>query len=109
MIGYDTIYAHQDKEDDALVGIKSTALLFGQRSKFWVSIFYASAMTLILLALIFSGAGLISLALLTLPAIHLVRQIMNWDMDDAENSLQIFKSNRNFGLLVLLSVALTAI
>jgi len=102
-LGYDTIYAHQDKDDDALVGIKSTALLLGERSKFWVSIFYAAAMALITLSSLIAGSGLLSLALLVLPAIHMVRQIMDWDIDDAHSSLETFKSNRNFGLLVLLS------
>lgn len=102
-LGYDTIYAHQDKEDDEIIGIKSTALLFGERSKFWVSIFYGCAMILIALASIVAGSGLISLALLALPAIHLFRQILEWDIDDPHSALLIFKSNRNFGLLVLVS------
>lgn len=106
-LGYDTIYAHQDKDDDQIVGIKSTALLFGERSKFWVGLFYAAAIILIMLTSIIAGSGLISLALLTLPAIHLFRQVMDWEMNDPENSLQIFKSNRNFGLLVLLSFAVS--
>ncbi len=106
-LGYDTVYAHQDKKDDALVGIKSTALLFGERSKFWVGIFYAASISLIALASFLAGSGLISLAVLALPAIHLFRQVMDWDMDDPENSLIIFKSNRNFGLLVLLSFAVS--
>lgn len=106
-LGYDTIYAHQDREDDALVGIKSTALLFGDRSKFWVSIFYTMAMLLIIGASILAGASIISLTLLVLPAIHFMRQVINWDMDDAYNSLEVFKSNRNLGLLVLLSFALS--
>lgn len=102
-LGYDTIYAHQDKDDDALVGIKSTALLFGERSKFWVGIFYLASMVFLTLASIVAGSGLISLALLVLPAIHLMRQLMAWDIDDALSSLEVFKSNRTFGLLVLLS------
>ena len=106
-LGYDTIYAHQDKADDEIIGIKSTALLFGERSKFWVSLFYAMAFALIFLASVMAGSGLISLALLTLPAIHLFRQILDWEMDDPENSLLVFKSNRNFGLLVLLSFAVS--
>ncbi len=104
-MGYDTIYAHQDKEDDLIVGIKSTALLFGERSKFWVSIFYGLAILFIALASILAGSGLISLALLALPAIHFFRQVLDWDTDDPQSSLWIFKSNRNFGFLVLLSFA----
>lgn len=108
-MGYDTIYAHQDAADDELVGIKSTALLFGERSKFWVRRFYIAAIVLIALSSWLAGSGLISLALLIIPAIHLMRQISYWNLYDAENSLYIFKSNRNFGLLVLLSFAVSDI
>lgn len=108
-MGYDTIYAHQDKEDDAIVGIKSTARLFGDNSKLWVSAFYSCTFILLVATALYAGAGLISLALLILPAIHLYRQIQDWDMDDPEISLLIFKSNRNFGLLVLLCFALIGI
>lgn len=104
-LGYDTVYAHQDKKDDALVGIKSTALLFGSRSKLWVGIFYSLTMIFILLASFLAGAGVISVALLIFPAFHLFRQLQDWEIDDPANSLTIFKSNRNFGLLVLVSFA----
>lgn len=93
-LGYDTIYAHQDKEDDALAGIKSTALLFGGKSKSWITGFYAAA------------AGLLTIALPTpfmiVPALHFAWQIASWDMNDPASSLKIFKSNRDAGLLVLL-------
>src|SRR5712675_1740811 len=59
VIGYDTIYAHQDREDDALIGIKSTALLFGERTKSMLALFYALAVALIALAGFSAGAGLI--------------------------------------------------
>ena len=108
-LGYDTIYAHQDTADDELVGIKSTALLFGDRSKFWVGKFYLAAIILIALSSWLAGSGLISLALLIIPGIHLMRQISDWNLYDPENSLYIFKSNRNFGLLVLLSFAVSDI
>ena len=57
VIGYDTIYAHQDREDDALIGIKSTALLFGERTKPMLAIFYGLAVVLIGLAGALAGAG----------------------------------------------------
>ena len=100
-IGYDTIYAHQDKEDDIMAGIKSTALKFGTASKLWVGGFYTLAF------LFFAEAYLLvqginwTAALLVLPAAHLAWQLWRWDMDDQENSLVIFKSNRVFGLLFL--------
>ncbi len=105
-LGYDTIYAHQDKEDDALAGIRSTALKFGAASRKWVAGFYALAIILLALAGWAAGAGGLSFALLILPALHLLRQVWSWRMDNPESSLRVFKSNRNFGLLVLLFAAL---
>jgi 4-hydroxybenzoate polyprenyltransferase len=102
-LGYDTIYAHQDKDDDQMVGIKSTALLFGERSKFWVSGFYALAWFFVSLAAYLAGAGVISLGLLLLPAVHLGLQIMLWREDDPSSSLKVFRSNRDCGLLFFLS------
>jgi len=95
-LGYDTIYAHQDKADDALVGIKSTARLFGQKSKYWVSGFYAA--TILLLAITAPTPFLV------LPLFHFVYQLAEWDMDDAASSLRFFKSNRDAGLLILLAL-----
>lgn len=96
-LGYDTIYAHQDKEDDALAGIKSTALLFGVESKKFVSVFFSIAYVLIFTA---------SQSLFLIPAaLHLAWQLRAWKPDDAESSLRVFKSNRDFGILVLLGLA----
>ncbi len=95
-LGYDTIYAHQDKADDALVGIKSTARLFGQKSKYWVSGFYAAAIVLLVLTA--------PTPFLVLPALHFIYQVAKWDMDDAASSLRFFKSNRDAGLLILLAL-----
>lgn len=101
-IGYDTIYAHQDKEDDALAGIKSTALKFGAQSKLWVSGFYGAAFTMFLLAvLLANGISIMMLTAMILPAFHMVWQIARWNPDQQDNSLAIFKSNRVFGLLLL--------
>lgn len=104
-LGYDTIYAHQDKDDDEIVGIKSTALLFGDRSKFFVRLFYLICIILIACSLLLADAGLISLLLLIIPGVHLLRQVSDWDIHDPQNSLDVFKSNRNFGLWVLLSIS----
>ncbi len=99
-LGYDTIYAHQDKEDDALAGIKSTARLFGARSKYWVSGFYAAALGLWLVA--------VPSPLLALPALHFAWQVYAWRMDDPASSLKFFKSNRDAGLLVLAALLAAA-
>ena len=103
-LGYDTIYAHQDKEDDALVGVKSTALKFGSESKKWVSGFYAGMLICLALALAFSSVNMLALPGLALVAAHLFWQIGRWDMDDPESSLTIFKSNRDLGVIVLIVI-----
>lgn len=102
-LSYDTIYAHQDKEDDALVGIKSTARLFDQHSKKWVSGFLILALLFFTFAKITAAGISLALALLLLPAAHALWQIRTWDMDNHHSSLALFKSNRDFGLLLLLA------
>lgn len=97
-VGYDTIYAHQDKEDDALIGVKSTALKFGEKSKLYVSLFYCGA----LLCIFLSHPLGISSVLILLPALHAAWNIKTWDTDNQESSLYVFKSNTTTGLLVLL-------
>ena len=100
-LGYDTIYAHQDKEDDALVGVKSTALKFGEDSKKWVSGFYAAMLLSFALALTLSSANLLALPGLAFIAAHLFWQIGRWDPEDQASCLKIFKSNRDLGFVVL--------
>jgi 4-hydroxybenzoate polyprenyltransferase len=102
-LGYDTIYAHQDKKDDELVGIKSTALLFGERSPSWVRTFYTATFVLLMGTAVIAEAGFVTYVLLLIPFFHFMGQVKNWDPNDPENSLLIFKSNRNAGLLVLLA------
>lgn len=108
-LGYDTIYAHQDKQDDQMVGIKSTALLFGERSKKWVGIFYAASWSLLALAAFLANAGVISLGLLLLPGLHMLLQVLLWKPDDPANSLRWFKSNRDCGLLFFLAFIVCAV
>ena len=84
VIGYDTIYAHQDREDDALIGIKSTALLFRERTKPMLALFYALAVALIALAGCSAGAGLIFALGLLAFAPHLAWQIARLDVDDPD-------------------------
>jgi 4-hydroxybenzoate polyprenyltransferase len=108
VIGYDTIYAHQDREDDALIGIKSTALLFRERTKPMLALFYALAVALIALAGWSAGAGLVfALGLLAFAA-HLAWQIARLDIDDPVNCLVVFKSNRDAGLILFAALALDA-
>lgn len=101
-IGYDTIYAHQDKDDDLSVGIKSTALKFGPESKKWLIGFYALAFLCLATAILSVNATILVILGLLAPFLHLIWQIYSWDIDNQDNSLQKFKSNRNFGLFILL-------
>jgi 4-hydroxybenzoate polyprenyltransferase len=108
VIGYDTIYAHQDREDDALIGIKSTALLFRERTKPMLTLFYALAVALIALAGWSAGAGLVfALGLLAFAA-HLAWQIARLNVDDPVNCLVVFKSNRDAGLILFAGLVLDA-
>ena len=103
-LGYDTIYAHQDKNDDALIGVKSTARRLGAASRRWVAGFYAGGFILMAVAYLLADVGL-SGGLLLAGAAHLAWQVRSWDMNDPASSLLIFKSNRDFGLLMLLAAA----
>ena len=108
VIGYDTIYAHQDRDDDALIGIKSTALLFGARTKSMLAIFFSLAVALIALAGWMAGAGIVfALGLLGFAA-HLSWQIRRLDIDDPALCLALFKSNRDAGLLLFGALVLDA-
>lgn len=100
-LGYDTIYAHQDKEDDVLVGVKSTALKFGAATKTWLTGFYG--LTACLLALTIYAAGLAWPAYLGVmaAAAHFAWQIQTLDIHDPANCLARFKANRFVGWLVL--------
>jgi 4-hydroxybenzoate polyprenyltransferase len=109
VIGYDTIYAHQDAEDDALIGIKSTALLFGARTRPALMVFYGLAVALIGVALALAGAGWMAWIGLAAFAVHLVSQIERVEIDDPKLCLRIFKSNRNAGLLLFAGLLSDAI
>ncbi|MCB1591114.1 MAG: 4-hydroxybenzoate octaprenyltransferase [Alphaproteobacteria bacterium] len=104
-LGYDTIYAHQDREDDALAGIKSTARLFGNDSPLWVSRFYDGCAVFLVFAVLMQGNGLWGAIVTLMACAHLLWQMTEWKPGEASSSLSIFRSNRNFGLLVLLSIA----
>ncbi len=109
VIGYDTIYAHQDAEDDALIGIKSTALLFGARTPRALVVFYAAAVVLIGAALALAGAGLLAWIGLVGFAGHLGWQIRRLQVGDAALCLRIFKSNRDAGLLLMTGLLADAV
>ncbi|MEQ8505110.1 MAG: 4-hydroxybenzoate octaprenyltransferase [Rhodospirillales bacterium] len=103
-LGYDTIYAHQDKEDDVLVGIKSTALKFGNATKPWLAAFYGAAVTLLAAAGHLAGLHPAYFIGLAVAGLHLAWQVRSLDLDDAKLCLARFKSNRDFGLIVLAAI-----
>lgn len=105
-IGYDTIYAHQDKEDDMHAGIKSTAIKLGDCSRSWVYGFYSAALVFISAGFYTAGAGLISFVLLGVCMIKTFYILRQWDMHDPQSSLYTFKANALLGLCVLIAACL---
>jgi 4-hydroxybenzoate polyprenyltransferase len=108
VIGYDTIYAHQDRDDDALIGIKSTALLFGPRTKPMLVVFYGVAVALLGAAGYAAGAGLVFALGLAAFAVHLAWQVVRLDIGDPDNCLAVFKSDRDAGLILFAGLLLDA-
>jgi 4-hydroxybenzoate polyprenyltransferase len=107
-LGYDTIYALQDKADDELIGVKSTARLFGAAARPWVLRFYAVGFTLILAAGFTEHTGWPFAFVLLLAGAHLLWQVKRLDIDDPANCLIIFRSNRETGALIALAFLLAS-
>lgn len=105
-LGYDTIYAHQDKEDDARIGVKSTALRLGDQSKIWIYAFYTLTFTGVVLAGRLAGLGLWFSLAAGLAGAQLAWQVGTWRPDDQGDCLEKFRSNRWFGWLTLAALAL---
>ncbi|HXG77775.1 MAG TPA: 4-hydroxybenzoate octaprenyltransferase [Methyloceanibacter sp.] len=105
-IGYDTIYAHQDREEDDLIGLKSTALRFGRATRPWLTVFYAGAWLGIVAAGVLAHAGTAFLLGMLAAGVQLGWQVATLDIDDPENCLRRFRSNREFGLIVLAAILL---
>ena len=103
-LGYDTIYAHQDKIDDALVGIRSSARRLGDATVPWLWVFYGITLALLALAAALNSAGLLAYPALVLVALHLGWQVRTLDIDDPANCLRRFRSNREAGCLVFLAI-----
>ena len=106
---YDTIYAHQDTEDDALIGVKSTARLFGENSARWLKYFLVitvSLMALAIIAAVMPNASVLALVLaLAGPwamGWHMAWQLRGFDQDDPAKMLQLFRVNRDTGLIPLI-------
>ncbi|MBB4287588.1 4-hydroxybenzoate octaprenyltransferase [Roseospira goensis] len=97
---YDTVYAHQDKEDDLIVGVKSSALALGRYTRPALVVFVAAFMGLVALAGALAGLHWVFFVLLALPAGHLLWQALTVDIDDGGDCLAKFKSNRHMGWLL---------
>jgi 4-hydroxybenzoate polyprenyltransferase len=105
-LGYDTIYAHQDKEDDALIGVKSTALLFGDMSSIWISGFYILTFAFIAIAAVAATKSWLCVLLMVPAGAHLFWQVAKLQVHDSALCLRLFRANRDSGLLI--SAALVA-
>ncbi len=103
-LGYDTIYAHQDKEDDVLIGIKSTALKFGASTRPWLVGFYGATAVLMAAAGFLVGLGWPFYLALGLGSLHLLWQARMVDIADPKDCLYKFKSNRDFGFIILAGI-----
>ena len=103
-LGFDTIYAHQDREDDALAGVKSTARLFGTRTRPFLAACYAAALALLALAGWLGGLRPWFYLALVLPAALLGYQVMALEIDDPAGCLRLFRLNREVGLAVALAL-----
>ena len=103
-LGFDTIYAHQDREDDALVGVHSTARLFGDHTRPFLAITYAAAVVVLALAGWLAGLGPWFYPALILPAALLARQVVTLDIHDPAHCLVLFRANREVGLAVALAI-----
>ena len=102
-LGYDTIYAHQDRDDDALIGVKSTARLFGADSRRWILRVYLAAFTLVLAAGFTEHAGWPFAFVMLAAGWHLLGQVKKLDINNPENCLVLFRSNRETGALIALA------
>ncbi|MBK8907855.1 MAG: 4-hydroxybenzoate octaprenyltransferase [Rhodospirillales bacterium] len=103
-LGYDTIYAHQDKEDDALIGVRSTALRFGAETKPMVAGFYALAAAMFVVAGYAAELSFPYLIAIVLVILHAIWQVVFVDLDDPDSCLRTFRSNRDFGLVLFIGI-----
>lgn len=108
-LAYDTIYAHQDKDDDILIGVKSTALKFGDRTIYWLGLFFAAALALIDAAIWLAGGTLIAHMGVAAAAMQAAWQMARFDPANSTRCLELFRSNRIFGLIITLALVLDSL
>ena len=105
-LGFDTIYAHQDRDDDALIGVKSTARLFGDQTRPFLAACYGGTVILLAATGFVAGLGYWFYPVLALPALLLGRQVLMLDIHDPAACLALFRANRDVGLSVALALLL---
>jgi len=105
-LGYDTIYAHQDREDDALIGVRSSALALGKRTKPFVALCYLLMAGLLVGATRYMPHNVFMQVAFAFIVIHLAWQVITLNINNSANCLARFRSNRNLGLLVLVALVL---
>jgi 4-hydroxybenzoate polyprenyltransferase len=105
-MGYDTIYAHQDKEDDMLIGVKSSAIRLGARTMPWMYVFYAAAFSLMLAGGVAAGLGIVFGVAMLLPGAHLLWQLRILDIDKPLLLLKLFRANHQTGALIAAALLL---
>ena len=105
-LGYDTIYAHQDREDDALIGVKSSALKLGRHTKLALVGFYGATLACLAGVGMLGGMSVLFWPALGVVAYHLAWQIYRLNIDDPENCLYLFRLNRDTGLIIGASILL---
>jgi 4-hydroxybenzoate polyprenyltransferase len=108
-LAYDTIYAHQDKEDDALIGLKSTALRLGDATIWWLGLFFFLALALIDTAIWLAGGSLIAHLGIAGAAMHAAWQLARFEPANSARCLELFRSNRIFGLIITSSLLLDSL
>jgi 4-hydroxybenzoate polyprenyltransferase len=108
-LGYDTVYAHQDREDDALVGVKSTALALGAKTPQYVALFYSLFIFGLIGAGILAKLGIFYYIGIALAATHLGAQVRRIDINDADACLRVFRSNISFGWIVFIATFAEAV
>ncbi len=108
-IGYDTIYALQDKEDDAVIGVRSTARLFGSRSRIGIAAFYVAAFVLFGFALALADAELFAFSALGAALLHVAWMVVTLDPDDPKNCLQRFRANTVTGWIIFAGLVADAL
>ena len=106
-IGYDTIYAHQDREDDDLIGLKSSAIRLGDKTYIALWVIYGLSALSFLAAGLMAFAGLWFYLIMGAVALHLAWQVLNTDINDSDKCLTVFKSNRILGFIIMMAFALS--